>query len=81
MVSTCVGVSIYIGHDGFASVMLTSQGINVIGGFNCNVPFHIVSSYAIISIVVTFVATYIAIAFIDVKKIKAIICFVITSTN
>jgi hypothetical protein len=81
MVSSCVGISIDIGHDGFVGVMLTSQYINVIGGFNCHAPFHIVSFYATISIVVSFVATYITIAFIDVKKIKTIVCFAITSTN
>jgi hypothetical protein len=81
MVSTCVGVSIDVCHDGFASVMLTYQDINVIGAFNCNAPFHIVSSYATIYSVVTFLATYIAIAFIDVKKFKTIVCFAITSTN
>lgn len=81
MVFTCVKVFIDVCHDGFASVMLTYQDINVIGGFNCNAPFHIVSSYATIYSVVIFVATYIAIAFIDVKKIKTIVCFAITSTN
>jgi hypothetical protein len=81
MVSSCVGVSIDVGHDGFASVMLTFQNINVIGGFNCNASFHIISSYATIFIIVTFVATYIAIAFIDLKKIKTIVCFAITYTN
>jgi hypothetical protein len=81
MVSSCAGVSIDVGHDGFVSVMLTYQNINVIGAFNCNAPFHIISSYATTSIIVTFVATYITIAFIHLKKIKTIVCFAITSTN
>ncbi len=75
-----MGVFVDASHDGFVSIVLSSQDIGTIGGLDHGAPSSTISFVATTFVVGIYVGNSIDNASIDLKKIKTFVFFAIAST-